>query len=872
MGYCSDTWHIAHPVHLVGHGWGLDDVINADRLYLTDGIRFAPLCAGIILDNASTEDQGSGMAAEGSHLRDVVITSTQAVVLDPIGNGSGGNGKDLFALDVYYDVRVSGAYYEKGTCVLADGSSVTHGLAPFCEGATRDPDSPVVMFRVTTAGWTPPASVTPAAFASAGLTNLGEIIEDGDELRWTVESIPKDYKNNEPYIVGQRVFLPGDPSCVFRCNRAGTSQLLTTLRVGIGVSCPYPMIAPSYKGKFYDNANAYGDLFGTDVHDVPRWEVEMPSGIVVLASNCMFDHVGIAGFTGAASYATDNIDGPTFDTPNGEANFTFYRNACDATYCGGGIKFFGGNTNGGQTDNLFVYFLGLGRTDVDQPAYLNIVAVVDGEDVVVPTFGTGAYAVWDASLGGGMHSSIYGQAFAGCPFRNDRTDQAGSASVWVKCTAEVGRRVGQEPVPRPYPSHFTNSPVLIEVRPDTRAGGGGIFLGAGCRGLHGTNREFSSPLQVTLDGGGYGILDLQSKEDGPYAIAWGYGSPIGHWSLRYGYNNVFWIAGQAAGINPGLGHMTFPRGHLIGDAVGTRMFRGAAEWAGFPTGFLYDRGLRGGLRNPGDEFATPTGAITIVGEGYRGEVWQPNAPVTVADEAVGNPAYLVEPTTNGAFPPSGLSVFKCTVGVTTGAEEPRMVTTRWSAGATINLNDAIVPSHAKWNGFWFKATSVVGAQQTDPVDEPDWDTTVGSPTTDGDIIWTCQGPAWGLEAGEDTRDNGVVWTWAGTTPAMIITRGPGGGQTTIAMGDANQTLDDAQAAATTIKATTIGALTADRDLRFPAPKTDAEAYQRTIRAALTGGNLLVDIVGGAAPIRVAAGKTAIIGFDATGVYRVTADT
>ena len=24
-GYCSDNWHIAHPVHVVGHGWGIDD-------------------------------------------------------------------------------------------------------------------------------------------------------------------------------------------------------------------------------------------------------------------------------------------------------------------------------------------------------------------------------------------------------------------------------------------------------------------------------------------------------------------------------------------------------------------------------------------------------------------------------------------------------------------------------------------------------------------------------------------------------------------------------------------------------------------------------------------------------------------------------
>ena len=103
-----------------------------------------------------------------------------------------------------------------------------------------------------------------------------------------------------------------------------------------------------------------------------------------------------------------------------------------------------------------------------------------------------------------------------------------------------------------------------------------------------------------------------------------------------------------------------------------------------------------------------------------------------------------------------------------------------------------------------------------------------------------------------------------------MTSGPGGGgQTTIAMANANQTLTTAQAAAELIKAT--GVLTATRTLFFPAPGNDTKGYQRTVRASVTGAALKVDVVGGAAPITIAAGKTAIVAFDAAGASRVTAD-
>ena len=54
------------------------------------------------------------------------------------------------------------------------------------------------------------------------------------------------------------------------------------------------------------------------------------------------------------------------------------------------------------------------------------------------------------------------------------------------------------------------------------------------------------------------------------------------------------------------------------------------------------------------------------------------------------------------------------------------------------------------------------------------------------------------------------------------------------------------------------------------PATNATAFQRTIRANVTGFNLNVDVVCGAAPVTVTIGQTAIVGFDATGAFRVIA--
>jgi hypothetical protein len=116
-------------------------------------------------------------------------------------------------------------------------------------------------------------------------------------------------------------------------------------------------------------------------------------------------------------------------------------------------------------------------------------------------------------------------------------------------------------------------------------------------------------------------------------------------------------------------------------------------------------------------------------------------------------------------------------------------------------------------------------------------------------------------------DGTVTWLLIGHVPLYIV---EDSGQFTQAMADANQTLSAFQAAAVLVNAT--GVLTADRTLFFPAPASNTDAYERTVRASVTGGfNLRVDVVGGVAPITVRSGSIARIGFDAEGAFLITSD-
>lgn len=129
-------------------------------------------------------------------------------------------------------------------------------------------------------------------------------------------------------------------------------------------------------------------------------------------------------------------------------------------------------------------------------------------------------------------------------------------------------------------------------------------------------------------------------------------------------------------------------------------------------------------------------------------------------------------------------------------------------------------------------------------------------------------PDWApaVNPGDTVTDNGVVWTLRGTTPSWVV---DGGGQTTVAMGDANQTVSAALAMASVLK--TSGALTADRDLTVPTPTGDGDVRVFVVRNTCSGAfNVNVKTSGGAS-VAVANGKTAQVGVDSAGAFRISAD-
>ena len=214
QGYCSGNLRVNRPVEIVGHGKSY-----AGTTTTQNGIRFAPMC-GLIFDGYYTSEDYPGGRSDHSRLRNLSITSTQAVASDAVGNW----GRAMYQLSTGEDLwSALPATVAKGSCVLKSGATIGSNPAEYYgDGTTRDTTHPV-MFRCTTSGTK--GSAEPAAFATADLGDLGTTITaTGGTAVWTVEALPKDYTNEHAYVVGERAFVPGDPDHVFEVEVAGTSK------------------------------------------------------------------------------------------------------------------------------------------------------------------------------------------------------------------------------------------------------------------------------------------------------------------------------------------------------------------------------------------------------------------------------------------------------------------------------------------------------------------------------------------------------------------------------------------------------------------------------------------------------------------------
>lgn len=218
---------------------------------------------------------------------------------------------------------------------------------------------------------------------------------------------------------------------------------------------------------------------------------------------------------------------------------------------------------------------------------------------------------------------------------------------------------------------------------------------------------------------------------------------------------------------------------------------------------MKDKRLRGGLRRVGDRFRDELREYLITTEGYRGEPWHEDR----TQDGPGEEADGVAPST----------------------VEPIANGTRPVGGLPVLV-----------------ASAVTGDQKTDanPANEPNW--AAATPITDNHVDWD---------------------TAPATTPDMIVTYGPGGGQCTIDVGPGNQVLTDAQALNEFIKVVRVGGAAGAHTITLPAALTDQETYRRVIRNT-TDGDLTIGN-GGGATVTIPLSTTVVVGVDATDVFQIT---
>lgn len=479
QGYCSGDLHINRPVEIIGNGKAYAAFASAQH-----GLRFPPL-KGIILHGYFSSPDYPGGRSDGSRLRDLNIVSTRAIVSDAVGNW----GRAGYQLDTTQDVWANlPSTVPLGSVVLKSGATVgSPGGDYYGDGTTRN-STHLVMFRCTTAGTK--GSAQPGAFATAGLAQIGTTISaTGGTAVWTVESVPKDYANATAYVVGQRVFLPGDPDHVFECVTAGTSLSAGTLNFGafgIGRRCPPGMVAPAYGLQFYDRTTgitapsngaalpqatinvddttdfaasgsvhiwtgsawttvSYTGKTGTtltgctggtgtlttaaEVGQGIEWKVIPSGGVTVLGNWVDQKDVAIFGATGAAVWITGNLRREASGA--GGANFWSVRDGIFA-FCGSGLTLNSNNANGGESKHCQETFLGAGHTNVDAAGYLALAPE--------KRYGNGACAVKDRCQGNNRHSDHYVQFSGGMPYRNDLftgSVPGGNYASFSKLAAEV---------------------------------------------------------------------------------------------------------------------------------------------------------------------------------------------------------------------------------------------------------------------------------------------------------------------------------------------------------------------------------------------------------------------------------------------------
>jgi hypothetical protein len=608
-----------------------------------------------------------------------------------------------------------------------------------------------VFFRATTPGTTASGG-DPAGFSA---TAIGTTVPDGTVV-WTSEAFPGYNVQGRSMTVGERCFGLGDPRYVFQVHTAGTAGDGHTLNLG-----------PSAPG-----ANA-GSTFA-DGPDTLVWSVHYASLLTNQAPNLTHENLTVSGATGPGVYTTTSEPGPGLSF----ADFVVVKGLY-SQYCGAGIVTSGSDANAGGYHDHFAFGHGIGRVACGS---LTV-------DAIVRRVGTGGYAVWDRGLNNKFYNHYAQDSYApgfmatgnsSGEFASTRSEN-GLGDCYCQGVSVIG--VGSGPTPQGLLS-------------------GGISLQTG----NARNIKTSYPFEGNLMYHTVGFDDNFQRDVFSMPLITGNYECTRYNFKQFSYTNTQHPA-EGGGVpaagpggysvsGPGWWARAYaPGGGRISTGVSTlESAEGEGHWRDYGGRFaglgddpyyigvdaknLTDWGIRFGRRNVGDRFEVLSSgrAGSWLGKvvstpGHRALPWGASQNIYLADAGIagatvlsGYPGTLVEPTANGANPPAGAFVYLATTGGVADTTEPAYVTftNRFVAGATVNLNDTVVPTHARWNGYAYKATEIGSAPHHNGGAEPAWPVGAGATVTSGDVTYTRQNGAWGLQAGETTVDGTGVWTWYGT--------------------------------------------------------------------------------------------------------------
>ncbi len=160
------------------------------------------------------------------------------------------------------------------------------------------------------------------------------------------------------------------------------------------------------------------------------WQEEHSGVFAVLASWVTIEECQISGATNGAWWVS-----PSYKRAfsGGSHYFAFRDNYVQN--CGQGFKQTSFNSNGGETNHNQFDFIGGGRTNVDGPAYLNVIPAVTALNWPLGRFGNGGDAITDRQLGLCIHKNSYTQFSGGQGYRNDvhaagATAPSGNSTTW----------------------------------------------------------------------------------------------------------------------------------------------------------------------------------------------------------------------------------------------------------------------------------------------------------------------------------------------------------------------------------------------------------------------------------------------------------